>query len=376
VPGGAHTPRTHPRVFPDGGSGLTRASFGSEDEGSQIVTDIALRSGADPLAQARLHGLLRFGVGATAAMVLAEFMGWAPSFLPPLFTAFLLANLPGSPPFKVGVVLVGVITVAAVSAFALTSLLLGTPAALYGVVSIVIFSALYTMAKGKLILPMLLALVCYATIPVVTMVVPAYGDLLPTAMVRAMAVAVGIIWLVYALWPQVAPPPPKPAPPSEPLSPLRIALTGTAIIMPLLLAFLVLGLTDALPVLITTVMLVATFDVTKGAVQGMVMVLGNLFGGFIAFVAVAILATIPSLLVLGLLIFLLSIIAAEYLSRGGALGAIALLTFNQTLVMFSIALADPSASAGLWLTRLLQFCLAWLFAIGMMWLAMPRRQAA
>jgi hypothetical protein len=340
------------------------------------VTDIALRSGADPLAQAKLHGLLRFAAGATAAMVLAELMGWAPTFLAPLFTAVLLANLPGPPPLKVGVVLVAVITVAAVSAFALTSLLLGSPTVLYGVVSIVIFSALYTMAQGKLVLPMLLALVCYSTIPVVTMVVPAYGNLLPIAMVRSMAVAVAIIWIVHAVWPRVAPPPPQPSPPSDMLSPLRIALVGTAIIMPLLLAFLALGLTDALPVLITTVMLVATFDVSKGAVQGLAMVLGNLFGGFIAFVAVAILATIPSLVVLGLLIFLLSVVAAEYLSRGGAPGAIALLTFNQTLVMFSIALADPSGSGGLWATRLLQFCLAWLFAIGMMWLAMPRRQAA
>jgi hypothetical protein len=190
-------------------------------------------------------------------------------------------------------------------------------------------------------------------------------------MARAMAVAILVIWVVYALWPEVAPPPPKP-PAGEVVSPLRIALVGTAIIMPLLLTFLTLGLTDALPVLVTTVMLVATFDVTKGAIQGLVMVLGNLFGGFLAFVAVAVLATIPSLLVVGIIVFLMSVVTAEYLARGGAAGAIALLTCNSMLVMFSIALADPSGSSGLWATRLLQFCLAWLFAIGMMWAAMPR----
>ncbi len=38
-----------------------------------------------------------------------------------------------------------------------------------------------------------------STIPVVTMVVPAYGNLLPIAMVRSMAVAVAIIWIVLRL---------------------------------------------------------------------------------------------------------------------------------------------------------------------------------
>jgi hypothetical protein len=44
------------------------------------------------------------------------------------------------------------------------------------------------------------------------------------------------------------------------------------------------------------------------------------------------------------------------------------------MVIFSIALANPDASSGIWFTRLFQFCLAWLFAIGMMWLMMPKRR--
>ena len=44
----------------------------------------------------------------------------------------------------------------------------------------------------------------------------------------------------------------------------------------------------------------------------------------------------------------------------------ALLTCNSAMIIFSIALANPNSSAGIWFTRLFQFCLAWLFAIGMM----------
>jgi hypothetical protein len=229
------------------------------------------------------------------------------------------------------------------------------------------------MAKGKAALPMTFLLLCVATIPVVTLVVPAYADLLPTAMARGMAVSVLIIWAVFAIWPQVPPPVAKP-PPAEPVSPLRLALTGTAVVMPLLLAYLTLGLTDALPVLVTTVLLVTTFDVSQGAVQGLVMVLANLFGGFVGLVAFTFVSITPSLITLGLITFLITTIVAEFINRGGAAGAMALLTCNQAMVIFSIALANPDSSSGIWFTRLFQFCLAWLFAIGMMWLVMPKRQ--
>jgi len=336
------------------------------------VTDITLQSNTDPLATAKLHALLRFGVGVTGGFVLAEVMGWMPTFVVPLLTGVLLANLPFSPPLKVGILLAGVMTVSALFAFALSSFLVGSPFILYGCVAVVIFAALYTMAKGQAALPMTLMLLCVATIPVVTLVIPDYADLLPTAMARGMVVAVLIVWLVFAIWPQVAPPAAKP-PAGGFGSPLRVAITGAAIVMPLLLVYLAFGITDALPVLVTTVLLVATFDASQGAVQGLVMVLGNLIGGFIGLIAFLVVGGAPSLFVLGLVTFVIAIVTAEYIARGGVAGALALLTCNSALIIFSIALANPDSSAGIWFTRLFQFCLAWLFAIGMMWLLMPRR---
>jgi len=289
----------------------------------------------------------------------------------PVLTAVLLANLPMSPPLKVGLVLMGVMGLSALFAFVLSSVLVGSPVILYGCLALIIFAALYTMAKGKAALPMTLLLLCVATIPVVTLVVPAYADVLPTAMARGMVFAVLIVWLVFAIWPQVPPPAAKP-PGTGFGSPLRVALTGTAIVMPLLLAYLALGITDALPVLVTTVLLVATFDVSQGAVQGMVMVLGNLFGGCVGLVAFAILGISPSLFVLGLVTFLIAIVAAEHISRGGAAAALALMTSNSALIIFSTAVANPDASGGIWFTRLMQFALAWLFAVGMMAVFLPR----
>jgi len=50
--------------------------------------------------EARRQATLRFAAGVTAAFVLCEAMQWIPSFLGPIFTVALLANLPVRPSLK------------------------------------------------------------------------------------------------------------------------------------------------------------------------------------------------------------------------------------------------------------------------------------
>ena len=337
------------------------------------MTDVALSSGADPLAKARLHTLLRFGVGISASFVVGEALGWVPSFLAPMFSAVLLANLPVSPPLKVGILLMAVTGLSATFAFVLSSLLLGTPTILFGAIGVIVFSALYTMAKGKAALPMTLLLMCVSTVPVVAMAAPAYAGVLPTALALGMATAMFTVWLVHAIWPEVLPPVPPPQPTAH-ASPTTMALLGTAIIMPLTLVYLLFGLTDAMPVLITTVLLVATFEIEQGAVMGMTRVLGNLLGGFMGLAAYILLGIAPSLFVLGLVVFLIAVLTGPYVFRGGTTGATALMTCNSALVVLGLAMLNPSSSAGLWGTRLLLFTLAWVFAVAMMVLFLPRQR--
>ena len=98
---------------------------------------------------ARLHATLRFAVGVTAAFVLCEFMEWTPSFLAPVLTAVLLANLPMRPPLKLGLVLMVAMAMAALYAFALSSLLRGTPAGPVRHGRAVMFLSFYAMLTGR-----------------------------------------------------------------------------------------------------------------------------------------------------------------------------------------------------------------------------------
>jgi hypothetical protein len=319
----------------------------------------------DPIATARLHALLRFTAGTTVAFIASEAMGWAPTFLAPVLVAVLLASLPAAPPLKVGLGLVLVMAVAAGLAFVLSSLLQLVPIILTGLVGVLIFVAFEAMAQQRAKLPATLLLLCMATIPVIALTAPAYAAVLPKALVRSMAVAVVLVWAVYAAWPCIARRPPQPAAVAKD-EPIKMALVGTAVVMPVMLAHLLFGLADALPVLVTVVLLVATFDIREGATESLVKMLGNLVGGLIAIVAFIVLAVFPSLLTLGLITVVISAFSAARIAKGGAQAAVALMTFNSALIVLSTAIGNPSASSGVWLTRLFQFGLACVFATAMM----------
>jgi hypothetical protein len=187
-----------------------------------------------------------------------------------------------------------------------------------------------------------------------------------------MVVAVLILWCVHALWPQIAPRSTPPASQSID-SPVKPALVGTAVVMPVMLAYLLLGLANALPVLVTTVLLVANFDPRQGAMQGLAMMTGNLIGGLIGLAAFMLLAVMPSLITLAFITFLIAIAFAIRIEKGGPGAAIALMTCNATLIILSTAIANPSSSSGVWISRLSQFALACAFAISMMILIWGRK---
>ena len=334
---------------------------------------------AEPLAvpdlvvRERTAGMLRFAVGVTGAFVLAEAMGWYPSFLGAILAAVLLVSTPGALPAKAGLALILVQLLAATGAYMLTSLLLGVPIILFGAIALILFLSFSVMVQGRAVFPLLLLLIAMSTIPVVTMVTPENAGVLPKAFVRGMGIAVVTVWVVHAIWPQTVkgPAPPAGAPIA---SPVRHALIGTAIVMPIMLVYLMFGLTDALPVLITTVVLVVNFDPKRGAMQGAAMMLGNFIGGLIALFSYAVIQIEPTLFILTLVTLLVAFFFARWLARAGSAAPVVLITSNQAIILLSLALMPGPSNSGIWATRLLQFGIACAFAIAMMTLFLPRTQ--
>jgi len=328
------------------------------------------RFGRDTAETARLHFVLRFSVGTTAAFVTCELFGWQPSALASVLTAVLLANLPVPPPPKVGVVLVVVMAISAWLAFLLATWFSQTPTLLFGVIGFLMFLAFAGLAQAKGQLPLTLFLICISVVPVVTLTLSQYAGILPGLLVRAMILALIFTWTAFAIWPLPSPKAPD-APQQALQNPVAAAAIGTAIVLPVMLVYLLFGLTDAIPVLLTTVLLVAKMEEERGAASGWAKLTGNFLGGFVAIVAFYALAIAPSLATLALITFLIGAGFALQIVKGGVRGGNALLAYNATMVIFGLALLKGPSNSGTWGARVVQFAIACLFAVGMMRLLWP-----
>ena len=121
-----------------------------------------------------------------------------------------------------------------------------------------------------------------------------------------MALAVIFTWIAYAIWP--LPSPKSPDPPAAPSSHrLPLPRSVPRSFFRVMLVYMLFGLTDAIPVLLTTVLLVAKMEEERGAASGWAKLIGNFLGGFVAVAGYYLLQVAPSLVSLALITFLIGV---------------------------------------------------------------------
>ena len=113
-----------------------------------------------------------------------------------------------------------------------------------------------------------------------------------------------------------------------------------------MLAYMLFGLTDAIPVLLTTVLLVAKMEEERGAASGWAKLIGNFLGGFVAVAGYYLLQVAPSLMTLAIITFIIGFGFALQIVKGGVRGGNALLAYNATMVIFGLALLKGPANSG------------------------------
>ena len=326
------------------------------------------RPAFDPV---RTHAVLRFAFGVTLAFVVSELMGWIPTFLAPVLTAVVLINVPVRPPPKLALGLILVIAAAALVAVFLSGTLRGAPVILFGATALVVFRALHAIAEGRSPVAPLLLLICVTAIPVVGLQSQAIAGSFAYSLVRAMCVAMFVAWIAHLIWPRVAP---RAAAKAAPLSrdvALKSALLGTAVLAPLMLVYLMFGLTDALPVVIATVLIVANLDFRRGRMQALALVTANVAGGIASLGLYLLLSIHPSIVTLTLVILVTTLVFGWRITAGDPMAPVMLVAFNAALIVFSSSLLTDEGTLGLGVTRLTQFVIAGAFAVGMMVLLWP-----
>ena len=133
------------------------------------------------------------------------------------------------------------------------------PHLLFGVIGVVLFLIFAGLAQAKAQLPLTLLLICITVVPVVTLTVSQYAGLFPSILVRAMALA-SDVHLDRPMPSGRCRRPRPPIRPPRPEAPVAAARSATAIVLPADVRLSLFGLTDAIPVLLTTALIVAKME--------------------------------------------------------------------------------------------------------------------
>jgi len=319
------------------------------------------------------HAVFRFAFAVTLAFVVAELMEWTPPFLSPVLTCVVMANIPVRPPIKVALGFSLVIGASAFFGLLLSYAFRGVPHILFSLSTLIVFLALHALAKGASRLGPLFIIICTTAIPVVGMFSLVAAEHFAVAFASGAMFAIFMAWISWLLFPKALPP--RAAPAAAPLSPalaLRSALLGTAILAPLMLIYLLIGLHTALPVMIGTVMIVATLDFHLGRKQAALRVIANFAGGVSSVIVLVLLAVHPTLATFTLLVLASALLFGLRISHGDPMAQLLTVACNGYLIVFGTALHSDSGTFDVWLTRVGYFFLAGLFTVGMMALLWPR----
>ena len=319
------------------------------------------------------QGVLRFAFGVTLAFVAGELMKLTVPFLAPVLTCVVLANIPVRPPLKVALGFCLVIGVSAFLGLLLSYAFRGVPQILFGASALIVFLALYALAKGASKLGPLFILVCVTVVPVIGLQSLVAAEGFAVAFASGACFAMFMAWVSWLVFPKAMPPraAPKPVPPPPELA-LRIALLGTAILTPLMLAYLMLGLYTAIPAMVGTVLIVASLDFQLGRKQAFLNVVANFAGGVSSVIVLVLLAIHPTLATFTLLLLASALLFGWRISHGDPMGQLLIVACNGYLIVFGSSLHSESGTFSVWLTRVGLFFLAGLFTMGMMALLWPR----
>ena len=323
---------------------------------------------------AHAQTVFRFAFGVTLAFVAGELMKLTVPFLAPVLTCVVLANIPVRPPLKVALGFCLVIGVSAFLGLMLSYAFRGVPHILFGASALIVFLALYALAKGASKLAPLFILVCVTVVPVIGLQTLVAAEGFAVAFASGACFAMFVAWVSWLVFPKALPP--RAAAKVVPLTPeaaLQSALLGTAILAPLVLVYQLFGLTGAVPVLVGTVMIVTTLDFRLGQKQAMLRVVANFCGGVSSVIALVLLGIHPSLAAFTLIVLASGLLFGMKISHGDYMAQMLTVACNGYLIVFGSTMHSDSGAFDVWLTRLTYFFLAGLFTIGMMALIWPRQ---
>jgi hypothetical protein len=335
--------------------------------------------GAVPRLTAAQSLVLRVAFAATFGFAIALALHWEFSFLAPMLAIQILSAAPRAPGLRQGLAIPLVIYIATTAALAISTLLFDARVVLVAMVGLVICWSFYGQRRGAPGVIILLLQVSFCAVPLMSAVSLDLAHSFADFLQRGSVAAIGTVWIAHALFP--APPPAQPAaaPPKAlglpPAFAARVAITDTAILLPLLVNFMIGGDVNNLVILVTTLNLLRELQPGPSGRVAVGLLIGNVLGGALAVVAQQFVIVGDTLLLFLLTIFLAGLGFAGRLVRGGPSAPIFALAFAAFLLLMGLAITPlPGGSEESFVLRVLKIGLASAYALGALSLAAPLRR--
>lgn len=325
--------------------------------------------------------ILRFTFGVTLSIAASFAIAWPLFFVTPIFVAKFLGSPAPCPDFRAGLVVTMVIGIGCGVGLAVTYFTINYPIVCILTITILLFHIFYANVRGVSPLIVAFLLIGITAIPLMGSVSFSLATSIAWGLMVSGGLAFVFVWIAHGIIPDRASVArTAAAPAAHPLmserEQIRSAAISTLVVLPVILIFFTLQMTNMLLVMVFIAMLALTPDVKTGAKGSAALVIGNTAGGIAAILFYNLLVAVPSFIFLILLALLFSLTFGERIFSGKPMTGLYATAFSTVILLVGSTTGDFGGDAGSkFYTRIVQIILAGAYIVGaFMLLEMLSRQ--
>jgi hypothetical protein len=327
-------------------------------------------SASDQIAQAtevedvdERHALaFRIAISASVGFTLGELMGWDFPFLPSLIAVQLLSAR-RSLDLKRAFGFVLLMAVGCSVSLFVSLIFADRPLSLILIVALMIFIEFLALARGQAAAGIFLMTTSFVPLMAVSSLDLAYA--LVHDLIVGSILALLLIFLILALFPQRAEPEQGSAQLVREGAPVAAALANTGVLMSLFVYFMGTGTPTSIIVIMVTAVTILQQSAVAGPGAAAGLITGNIVGGLAATIAYLLISLLPSPAFLLLVVLFFGLVFGAKIAAGGKIAPIAAVGTATFLVVLGLGLSPlPQDSGTLFLARISTVILASLYTIG------------
>lgn len=312
---------------------------------------------------------LRLAIGVTLSLLLALTLAWPGSFLMAIITAILLSS--GAPPLpiKSGISLMVATAGLLIFGQGLTELTLHMPVVCSLLIVLFVIVGQYAMLSGTSLLLVVVLFIGVLVLPLLGMASPILVEGIVGGLFTSISLAVICSWLIFGLLPYRGEGQAQKTAPDLLPKPQRLkrAMLLTTLVLPVFFLFYCLEMTGDVLILIFVVLLIQMPSTEMGVKSGVGLLLANALGGLAAVIIYKTLTLAPSLIMLGLLIFIFSLLFAQRIFSDHPMAKLYGSGLNTIIVILgSTTGAYGDGAAETIYIRLIQIAMAVIYVIAML----------